>query len=28
MILLHDIKGTMQLDCSKGMSVHISTCTS
>jgi hypothetical protein len=28
MVLLYDLKGTMQLDCSKDMSVHMSTCTS
>jgi hypothetical protein len=28
MILLHDLKGAMSLDCSKDMSVHVSTCTS
>jgi hypothetical protein len=28
MILLHDLKGTMRLDRSKDMSVHVSTCTS
>jgi len=28
MILLHDLKGAMQLDFSKGMFVHVSTCTS
>jgi len=28
MILLHDLKGTMWLDCSKDISVHVSSCTS
>jgi hypothetical protein len=28
MILLHDLKGVMQLDHSNVMSVHVSTCTS
>jgi hypothetical protein len=27
-ILLCDLKGTVQLDCSKDMSVHVSSCTS
>jgi len=27
MILLCDLKGAMQLGCSKDMSVHVSTCT-
>jgi hypothetical protein len=26
MILLRDLMGVMQLDCSKGMSVHVSIC--
>jgi len=28
MILLCDLQGAMQLDCSKHMSVHVSTCAS
>jgi hypothetical protein len=27
MILLCDLKGAIQLDCSENMSVHVSTCT-
>jgi len=28
MILLHDLKGVAQFDCTKNMSVHVPTCTS
>jgi len=28
MILLCNLEGAMQFDCSKDMSVHVSTCTS
>jgi len=27
MILLHNLKGAMRLDCSKDMSVHVLICT-